>query len=261
MYSQLTIIKPVGCAMLDLADVSFQLAEKPIVNKASVRFEAGQITGLIGPNGAGKTTLLKLAAGLLAPQHGEVALAGADFADPQARAQHIAYMPQFQSVAWPLSCRDVVGLGLMPFGPVVPERIDAALAQCGAAAFAARSIDTLSGGERARVHMARLLVGGAPILLLDEPVQSLDAAGALAVMAVLRQAADNGHCVVLVLHDLHLAAQFCDALVLMNEGQICSQGAPSEVLSPDRLAPIFKVEFDAVSLADRQVLIARPHTG
>ena len=247
--------------MLELAHVSYQPAEKPIVNKASVRFEAGQITGLIGPNGAGKTTLLKLAAGLLAPQQGEVTLAGADFADPQVRAQHIAYMPQFQSVAWPLSCRDVVGLGLMPFGPVVPEKIDAALAQCGAAAFAARSIDTLSGGERARVHMARLLVGGAPILLLDEPVQSLDAAGALAVMAVLRKAADDGYCVVLVLHDLHLAAQFCDALVLMNEGQISAQGAPSEVLSPDRLAPIFKVEFDAVSLADRQVLVARSETG
>ena len=140
----------------------------------------------------------------------------------------------------------MVALGLLPLnlGPVESEkRVDAALQRCGMARFAARRIDTLSGGEKARIYLARLLASGAPIMLLDEPVQSLDAAGALAVMQLLRAEAAAGKAVIVVMHELNLAQQFCDALVVMQNGTVVLSGAAQHVLSPAQLRPIFGVEF------------------
>ena len=229
--------------MLELATISHRFDEKFVLRDVSCRFEAGKITALIGPNGAGKTSLLRVAAGLEMPDKGTVTLDGTDFADAQARARMLAYLPQFQNIAWPLLCRDVVALGLMPFGLRDTGQVEAALAACSAAQFADRPIDTLSGGEAARVHMARLLVGDAAVLLLDEPVQSLDAAGADAVMRLLRQAANDGKAVGLVLHDLNLAQHYCDTVVLMDEGVIIGQGAPDALFTPATLAPIFDIGF------------------
>lgn len=229
--------------MLELINVSHAFGQKSVLRDVSCRFEAGKITALIGPNGAGKTTLLRIAAGLETPDEGAVTLHGTDFADAQARARKLAYLPQFQNIAWPLLCRDVVALGLLPFGLRDMGQVGAALEACGAAQFADRPIDTLSGGEAARVHMARLLVGDAPVLFLDEPVQSLDAAGADALMRLLRQAANDGKAVGLVLHDLNLAQYFCDEAVLLDEGAIVGQGAPHALFTPAILAPIFGIEF------------------
>lgn len=229
--------------MLELANIHLRLGGKAVLRDAACRFEAGKILALIGPNGAGKTSLLRVAAGLQKPDSGTVHLDGAAFADPQARARKLAYLPQFQNIAWPLLCRDVVALGLLPFGIKDAARVEAALDLCGAAHFADRPIDTLSGGEAARVHMARLMVGDAPLLLLDEPVQSLDAAGAQAVMQILRQAANAGKAVGLVVHELNLAQHYCDAAVLMQDGAIVGHGAPQELFTPATLAPIFDIEF------------------
>ena len=246
--------------MLEIKRASHAFGDKPVLRDVTCRFAAGRLTGIIGPNGAGKTSLLRVAAGLLAVDAGAVTLEGVDFADPQVRAKALAYLPQFHNSAWPLACRDVVALGLLPYGDNLSDadaRIDEALARCGATSFAARSITTLSGGERARVHVARLLVGAAQLLLLDEPVQSLDAAGAMAVMDVLRDAASGGQAVVSVLHDLTLAAQYCDHIIVMHEGRIAAEGEPHEVLLPQRLEPIFGVRFDAIDAAGRRLLVAR----
>lgn len=229
--------------MLELENITHRFDEKSVLRDVSCRFEAGKISALIGPNGAGKTSLLRIAAGLEAPDGGTATLDGVDFADAQMRARTLAYLPQFQNIAWPLLCRDVVALGLLPFGVKDEGQVDAALRACGASQFADRSIDTLSGGEAARVHMARLLVGDAPVLLLDEPVQSLDAAGADAVMRLLRQAANDGKAVGLVVHDLNLAQHYCDAVVLMDEGVIVGHGAPQDLFTPATLAPIFGIGF------------------
>ena len=234
--------------MLDLADIQYMAGENTVLQNVSVAFEAGHITGIIGPNGAGKTSLLRAAAGLTGISAGEITAFG-DFADRDWRARHIAYMPQFQSVAWPLSALEVVCLGLLPFHIGEAEaqvRAGEALAQCGAAKFSHRDINTLSGGEKARVNLARLLVGGADVLLLDEPVQSLDAAGALAVLHLLRDEADKGKAVVLVVHDLNLARRFCDRVVVLQNGHVAAQGTPGDVLSPSTLRPIFGVEFSSV---------------
>lgn len=212
---------------------------------------------LIGPNGAGKTSLLRIAAGLETPQAGKIVFDAGDFSNPQARAQTLAYLPQFQNIAWPLLCRDVVALGLMPFGKPDEARIMAALQACGADQFADRPIDTLSGGEAARVHVARLLVGDAPILLLDEPVQSLDAAGAQGVMQLLRQAADDGKAVGLVVHDFNLAQQYCDAAVLLDKGALAGQGAPHELFTPATLAPIFGIEFTRAAADGVEYILPR----
>lgn len=229
--------------MLELSHISHRFGEKSVLRDVSCRFEVGKISALIGPNGAGKTSLLRVAAGLQKPDSGTVHLDGVALIDPQVRARKLAYLPQFQNITWPLLCRDVVALGLLPFGIKDAVRVEAALDLCGAAQFADRPIDTLSGGEAARVHMARLMVGDVPLLLLDEPVQSLDAAGAQAVMRLLRQAAKDGKAVALVLHDLNLAQHYCDEVVLMDEGAIIGQGAPQELFTPATLAPIFDIEF------------------
>ena len=235
----------IGHIMLCLADIQLMVGEKRVLQNVSAHFPAGQVTGIIGPNGAGKTSLLRVAAGLAQVEAGSVITRG-DFSDAHWRAKNIGYMPQFQSVAWPLAVRDVVALGLLPLNlglAEIEKRVDAALERCGMARFATRRIDTLSGGEKARVYLARLLATGAPIMLLDEPVQSLDAAGALSIMQLLRAEAQAGKAVIVVMHELNLAQQFCEALVVMQNGTVALEGHAQHILSPDRLRPIFGVEF------------------
>lgn len=245
--------------MLELENIRHGFNGRRVLHDASCRFEAGKIMALVGPNGAGKTSLMRVAAGLLEPERGRVSLDGIDFSDPKARARALAYLPQFQNIAWPLLCRDVVALGLLPLGLQDSGQVAHALETCGAAQFAARPIDTLSGGEAARVHLARLMVGDAPVLLLDEPVQSLDAAGAEAVMQLLRQAAQRGKAVGLVVHDLNLAQHYCDHVVLMDKGRIVAQGAPSQLFTPATLKPIFGVEFTQIAANGADYILPQRH--
>ena len=239
----------VGYAMLELSEIQYMAGEKTVLQNVSAAFPAGQVTGIVGPNGAGKTSLLRVAAGLAAPNGGVVSAKGA-FDAAAWRAKNIAYMPQFQSVAWPLLVHEIIALGLLPLNLSAMQsaaRIEGALARCGVSRFAERRIDSMSGGEQARVFLARLLATGADILLLDEPVQSLDPAGALAVMALLRAEAASGKAVVVVLHELNLAQQFCDRLVVMQNGTVALAGDAQHVLSPAQLRPIFGVEFTKIA--------------
>ena len=239
---------------LQLENVHYEMRGHILLTKVSHIFAAGCISVVVGPNGAGKTTLLKLASGLLSPTTGQISFldnAGAsDFADPQKRAQRIAYLPQFPTSAWPLAVRDVVGLGLLP-EPAMPEderlsRIDAVLKKCRVAQFASRSVTELSGGERAKVMLARLLVGSAQFLLLDEPVQSLDPAGAHAILDILQAEAQAGRGIVLVLHALNLARRYGDEAVLMRGGRVVATGAANAVFTPPQLQSIFDSEFESV---------------
>jgi iron complex transport system ATP-binding protein len=211
---------------------------------------AGEMTAVIGPNGAGKTTLLKALAGLLAPSAGAVSLAGRALGGwlPRARARALAYLPQERTTHWALSARAVVALGRLPHQPMGASEspadtraIDAALAAMDIGHLAARPVSEMSGGERTRVLIARVLAQEPAALLADEPVAGLDPSHQLGLFGHLTALASAGRTVVVALHDLSLAARFCHRLVLMQAGRGVAAGAAEEVLTREHLAAVYGI--------------------
>ncbi len=231
---------------------------RTVLESIDVAFAAGQVTAIIGPNGSGKTTLLRHLAGLDRPAGGDVELDGAPLGQlaAGARARRIAYLPQGASVYWPLLGRDLVALGRLPHGadlgrPLAAPDADAverALRRVDGLAFADRTIDALSQGERARLLLARTLATEADILLADEPVASLDPAYALDTMSVLRAEARRGTCVVVSLHDLGLAARFADRVIVLAGSRVAADGPPDEALRPAIIDAAYGVGFRTVIL-------------
>lgn len=236
--------------LLDLAAVSVTLGSRQVVSDASFALPAGTFVALVGPNGAGKTSLLRAIAGLVAST-GRVHFAGRDTSAllPMQRARSIAYLPQGHQVHWPLTARDVVALGRFPHGATDPTRLSPADAGCVAEAmqrtdvarFADRNVQTLSGGERARVMMARVFAVGAQVLLADEPTAALDPRHQLDIMTSLKAEAARGALVVAVTHDLGLAARMADQIVVIHEGHIVALGAPADVLTAGLLRDVYGI--------------------
>ncbi|MBJ3783189.1 ABC transporter ATP-binding protein [Devosia sediminis] len=235
---------------LVVSAISVRKAAKPILADVSFTAPSGAVTGLIGPNGAGKSTLLAALLGLV-PATGAASFQGHDLpAMPRRdRARMVALVEQSASTEERLSVRDVVALGRIPHesawqsAPSSADAaiIDAALADTGMTAYATRRFDTLSGGEQQRVHLARALAQQPRLLLLDEPTSHLDIAGQLQLMALLRTKAAAGVTVLIALHDLNLAARFCDHLVLLSGGTRAAEGPPGEVLTPALLQAVYGV--------------------
>jgi iron complex transport system ATP-binding protein len=218
-----------------------------------LELNAGEILGLIGPNGAGKSTLLS-SLGQLRPYQGEVTLDGTNmrhFSKPE-QACRIAYLAQGEEVNWPLTVRDFVALGRLPHqvswcffsrrSRADEAAIDQSLKQTELCSLQQRPMNELSGGERARARLARALAVGAKILLADEPVAALDPFHQLSVMNLLYQQREQGHSVVVVLHDLTLASRFCDQLILMHQGMVVARGEPRRVLTAKNLQQVYKVK-------------------
>ena len=232
--------------------------ERTVLDGIDVTFVGGQLSAVVGPNGAGKTTLLRLLAGLDSPDSGEAVLDGrrVDRLDAAVRSRRIAYLPQSAAVYWPLLGRDLVALGRLPHGadlsrPLSPSdtaAIDRALARVGAAALAARRIDELSQGERARLALARVLATEADVILADEPVANLDPAYALEAMTLLHAEAARGVCVAVCLHDLGLTARFADRVVLLASGRLRASGPPATVLQPGVIDLAYGVGFRNVTI-------------
>jgi iron complex transport system ATP-binding protein len=219
------------------------------VRPASIELAAGELIALIGPNGAGKTSLLRALAGIPAPSP-RVRWQGRPLADltDAARARAIAYLPQSPLANWPLTVRELVALGRLPhrrFGERLDDRdrsaIDRALQMTDIEPLADRSVATLSGGERMRTHLARAFAVDAPVLLVDEPVASLDPYHQLKVMQLLGDYRDAGRLVVAVLHDLNLAFSACSRLLLMDEGAIVVDGEPKTAIDAATLARHYRV--------------------
>lgn len=226
-----------------LENVHIALNHRPVLHGASFTANRGEVLGLIGANGAGKTTILRLLAGLLWPSQGQVMLDGETVKSSVDFARRVAYLEQHPQSQWPLSVETLVDLGRLPFRSFGAKQTDtdhrainAALMVTDTLPFRDRSVNSLSGGEQARVFLARAFAGTPEWLLADEPVAGLDPAHQLATMQLLRQKSqDDGLGVVLSIHDLTLAARFCDRLVLLHEGKVLVSGTPSEVLKSQHL--------------------------
>ncbi|MFT4151813.1 MAG: ABC transporter ATP-binding protein [Paracoccaceae bacterium] len=210
-------------------------AGRATVERAALTLSAGEFVGLIGPNGAGKTTLLRAALGLL-PHEGGSSLSALPAA---ARARAAAFLPQAREIAWPVTVAALVALGRV--GRDDPAAVARALDRMGLATLADRRATELSGGEQARALIARALAQDTALLIADEPVAGLDPEAQLRTMQVFRDLADEGRGVLASIHDLGLAARFCDRLVMMQEGRIVANGPPREVLTDERLAQVFGI--------------------
>jgi iron complex transport system ATP-binding protein len=255
----------VAADILRADDISVRRGDVMVVEHASVGLRAGEFCVLVGPNGAGKTTLIRALAGLL-PATGRITLDGAALAavPPRLRARRIAYLPQGHAFHWPLAAAEVVALARTPHGDPFSGISDAdraavrrAMQTTETEALAHRPVTTLSGGERARVALARAFATEAAVLLADEPIVSLDPRQQLIVMGLLRDAARAGGAVLAVIHDLALAARFADRVLVMDRGRVVADAPPAEALSLARLAATFGIDAAIVDGGDGPVPIPR----
>lgn len=227
----------------------------------STQVQPGQVTAICGPNGAGKSTLVRLLAGVLAPTGGEVLLDGESVyaMHPRTRAQAIGYLPQEPKIAWDLSVRNLVSLGRLAHGDTLAAPVDAAIAAMGLEEFATRPVSTLSGGERARVLLARVLAGEPRFVLADEPFAALDLAFQATLARHLRaQARQNGRGVLVVVHDLGLARNLADHVILLREGRLFAEGAPAEALSTTNLRAAYGIDAQWLGEEGARVLSVAP---
>lgn len=235
---------------LSCEGLSVSIGARAVLSDITLSLQAGKVTVIVGPNGAGKSTLLSCLAGLRAPTAGAVSLDGAPHArtPPRDRARRLAFLPQTPEVAWPIECRSLVELGRTPFigakGMTAADHaaVDRAMDAAGVTAFGHRLVDSLSGGERARVLIARALAGEPDWLLADEPLTGLDPAHQLDAARLFRSLADAGDGVVATLHDLSLALRLADRVIVLAGGAVLSDGAPSTALTPEILTQAYGVE-------------------
>ncbi|MCC5970561.1 MAG: ABC transporter ATP-binding protein [Pararhodobacter sp.] len=230
--------------LLSLRDFSVARGPCDVLRDVSLGISAGECVGLIGPNGAGKTTLMRAALGLM-PARGQSSLAALD---RLARARTVAWMPQQREIAWPVSVETLIALGRNPHrapghAQSAEDRaaINAAITRMGLEGFRTRAANQLSGGEQARVLIARALAQETPLLMADEPTAGLDPANQITLMELFATQAADGHAVLTSLHDLGLAARHCTRLLVLHRGRLVADGPPEAVLTPDLLAEVFQI--------------------
>lgn len=226
--------------------------EKTVVQNFDLNVNTGTIVGLIGPNGSGKTTILRALAGLLDPQRGDIQINAKNLRNisKRKRARTMGWVPQRETFAWSLKVEDIVSLGraphrgwLLPFSAYDYKIIKKALKSAELSNFSSRSIDELSGGEFQRVLIARALAQEPKILLLDEPTANLDIHHQIQVLDLVQELVKKEKMTaVIAIHDLGLAARYCDQLTLLNRGKIRATGTPEEVLTSTNLAAVFGVK-------------------
>jgi iron complex transport system ATP-binding protein len=250
--------------MLAAQQLEVAVSGRPILNGVSLSLPSRQLVALVGPNGAGKTTLLRALAGLV-PSAGSIEIGGDRLSSLslRERARRFGYLPQGHHVHWPLPAKDVVALGRYPHGATDPARLSPRDAQAvlramqatNVVGFAERPVTELSGGERSRVALARVLAVEAPVVLADEPIASLDPRYQIDVMLNLRSAADRGVLVVVVTHDLGLAARFSDTVLVLSDGRLVAQGKPEQALSEQIMADVFRISAYRADYRNETVIL------
>lgn len=239
--------------LFDLSDVAFALRDHVILAPLSLTLAPGRIHGLIGQNGSGKSTLLKILARQVRPSSGHLRFGGRPAGDWAERdyARQVAYMPQFTPPADGMTVRELVALGRFPwhgtlgrFSGEDARIVDEAIDQVDLTAFAGRAVDTLSGGERQRAWLALMLAQNARCLLLDEPTSALDIAHQTEMLALVRRlAGERGMAVVVILHDVNLAARHCDDIIALRDGRLIMRGRAAELMQPGILAAVYGIQM------------------
>lgn len=255
---------------LTITDLSVTLGrgrhQRRVLDDVSFSISPGEVVGILGPNGAGKSTLIRSALGLAPITTGAIKLGGHTISelDHQQRAKLAAYVPQEREIAWPVTVEAVVALGRLPhrsafaaIGDAEQTIIETAMHDADILALRHRPITELSGGERARVLIARALAQETPLIIADEPTSGLDPAHQLTLLALFRQKAATGHAIVLSIHELHLATRWCDRIILLHEGHIAADGDPESVLTHDALNQVYGCDAHIVSTPDGPVIIPR----
>lgn len=251
---------------LSAENLSVRAGDTTILDRVSLHARAGHVTGLIGPNGAGKSTLLAALSGDLKPSSGTVSVAGVDPATARVRelSRLRAVMLQDTHVAFSFLVRDVVEMGRRPWAGTPRESadealVDAALAATGVTHLASREVTTLSGGERARVALSRVLAQQTPVIMLDEPTAAMDIRHQEQSLGLLRELAAGGVAVVVVLHDLNAAAAYCDRIICLAQGRVAAAGSVAEVHTEEILSQVYQWPIQVISGPGktRQVVPAR----
>lgn len=243
-----------------LDGINVEIERQRLLHYASLSVEAGQMVAVCGPNGAGKSTLLKVAAGLIKPRQGSVFIHDRKLSSlsSRQRGESLAYLAQDRTIAWNLPAIEIAALGGLHFGyGDIMVRAARALDLVGVGHLAHRGVADMSGGERARVLLARALVTDAPILIADEPVAGLDPDAALLVLERLRQRAADRSAVIVTMHDLTAAAQFADRVVVVANGRVVADGAPLTALTSDILREHFHINGTWVQTENGPLLATR----
>lgn len=254
-----------GSVALNASGVSVRIGHATLVDGADLQSLHGEVLALVGPNGAGKSTLLGVMAGDRQPTDGTMELEGRLVSDwaPEQLARRRAVLAQENQVAFPFRVHQVVQMGRAPWRGTErdvddPVRIASALEQCDVSHLAHRTFTSLSGGEKARVSLARVLAQDATIVLLDEPTAALDLRHQEDVLRIARELARTGAAVVVVLHDLSLAAAYADRIAIMEDGRLAAVGAPAVVLQPELLERIYGIGVKVVADPDGGAPIVVP---
>lgn len=247
-------------ALLSVRAARVRRGRERVLDAVSLEIGPGEVVGVLGANGSGKTTLLRAALGLIALEAGNTALSGEDVRrlSSAEKARRVGYLPQERRLAWNVPAWRAASLGAVDLPPAEAREIAlACLAKVGLSSLAERGVFDMSGGERARVLLARLFATRAPLLIADEPAAGLDPDAQFLTLELLRAHAVAGGAVVVTLHDLGLAARMCDRLVVLREGRVAASGRPAEALTPAVLATAFGLEGELIEMPAGLVLAAR----
>lgn len=244
-------------------DLGTRATSRRVIENLDLDIPAGRTVALIGHNGSGKSTLLKALARQIGRTSGEVVTMGRpqDGWSVRDHARALAYLPQYTPAAEGMTVRQLVALGRYPWHgalgrPTAADReaVEAAIIDCGLSDYESRLVDTLSGGERQRAWLAMLLAQGAKALLLDEPISALDIAHQIEVMSLVHRLSEAGRTVVVVLHDVNLAARFADHIIALKSGKVVLNGTSEDLMQPDALSRVYGLAMDVVTRPGRSPL-------